>query len=74
MAEQEPRTITRSEYHQLCGLLLLSQRHDRALDEMKRAVADLLGDEDWASDAVRGGVADYDADDLLQRMGIEIVE
>lgn len=74
MADEEKRTLTRGEYHQLCGLLVLAQRNDRAQGEIEAAVAALIGDREWASDAVRGGVGDYDADDVLRRIGIEISE
>lgn len=74
MSDEKKRTITRGEYHQLCGLLVLGQRHSRSLDEIQAAAGDIIGDREWASDAIHGGIADYNADDLLQRMGIEVAE
>lgn len=64
--------ITRSEYVQLAGLLALAKRHDQSMGDIEAAVADTLGDKEWASDAVRGGVADYDADALLRRIGVSV--
>lgn len=70
----EVATITRTQYHQLCGLLVLGQRHDRAMDDIQDAIAEIIGDADWASDAVRGGVDGYNADDLLRRLKIEVAD
>lgn len=39
-----------------------------------RPVASIIGDREWANDAVHGGVADYDANDLLRRIKIEVAE
>lgn len=69
----EERTITRSEYLQLVGLMALAQRHNQALRELDEAARGITHEErdGHTSDAI------YDAfslgvDDLLRRLKIAV--
>lgn len=66
------RTISRSQYQQLLGLLALVQQHNQALNEIKQALISLLGpeeDTDWIGEAVYG---EADEQRLLQRLSITV--
>lgn len=66
-------TITRAEYLQLVGLMALAERHNEKLKDIAVCALDLTGESDdmgHTYDAVYSG--EYDADGLLQRLGITV--
>lgn len=71
-----PRTIKRTDYYALVGLLTLAVQHSRALRHIETAAGELLGeasdngDYGHVSDAIYG--LDPNADLLLGRLGIGI--
>lgn len=69
------KTITRAQYYQVCGLMLLAQRHAKAMDDITAALREVLSEDDpsgWVSDAVFGSIDDYDPDALLKKMKIQV--
>lgn len=72
-------TITKAEYYQLEGLLLVALNHNKALREIERSIASLLGEEpDKNMPEYYGHVSDatYDftttAYDLMKKLGIDV--
>jgi len=73
------KTITRSQYHQLVGLLALAGRHTRALKEILAAVLEITDDQERGLiDEVLHGAAvlenTYAADSLLRRLNITVID
>lgn len=66
-------SITHQEYLQLQGLLTLAERHVRRADEIRDAIAEIIGDKGRAEDAI-WGYEDFSADALLGRSGIEVTD
>jgi hypothetical protein len=68
--------ISRNEYLQLVGLLVLAKRHNDALDEIVRAAAEITGESDeYGGFGLTGDVAyghDPDADALLRHLEITV--
>lgn len=70
----QKKTITKAQHLQLVGLLALAKRHNERLDDIRRAVAEIIREEDdhgHASDIVYG---DRDLDDGLRILGITVAE
>lgn len=74
-------TITKRDYHALCGLMVLAKRHNDALKQIEGAVAELVGvaqdahgyaghvsDETWC------GNGEPNADRLLSKLEITVEE
>lgn len=69
-------TITRDEYLQLTGLLVLAERHYTRLQEIQRAASDLIGEsfaDASVGDAIYGD-ENFSADDILRKCGITVEE
>lgn len=72
-------TITKREYHELCGLMVLSARHNRALREICMAAHDITGepidDDTWGGghcgDEVYSTI-EGSAEELLRRLEITV--
>lgn len=78
MTKTTKEEVTREEYLQLEGLLVLAKRHSEALADIEIALAKLLGMKGEAGDYF-GHVSDgiyngYTAPDLLRRLGIDLPE
>lgn len=71
----ETKTISRSDYLKLVGVLTLAQSHNKALKDLEKIAAELVGEEHeyggLSSDAVYG---ERDADSLLGGLNITIEE
>jgi hypothetical protein len=67
------KTVTRSEYLQVEGLLALARNHSRHLADIERALAELLDDSGigHVTDAIYDGDG-RSATDLLDRMEIDV--
>jgi len=78
-------TITRSEFYQLAGLLVLAKRHEDALKELEKAALEITQEvdlttgkriESWGGghtgDSIYGG--EHSAEGLLKVLGLEIAE
>lgn len=75
-----PHIITRSQYLQLTGLLVLAQRHNDALRDIEKAMYGITQEKDHdgnpsecghTADAVYGG---YTAEELMGKIGITVEE
>jgi hypothetical protein len=67
--------ISRNEYLQLVGLLTVSRRHVRLIQEIAAAIGEVVGDPNdneggWIGDAVWD--ANPDVDQMLERMKITV--
>lgn len=71
------KTITKPQYYQLIGLKVLAERHNKALEEIIQAAADLLDARDGSGDA-DGFIADtiysnsITVDALLKKLDITV--
>jgi hypothetical protein len=77
VARAKPQ-ITRAEYLQLLGLLTLAERHNKSLEEIRAAAAEITGERDshgapsdngHTADAVYGS---RDLDELLRLLNIAV--
>ncbi len=69
-------TITREDYYKLVGLSTLVKQHNDALDDIKKAIVEVTGQEldqyghcDFIDEAMWGA---YSADELLNNLDIEV--
>lgn len=64
--------LKKTDYIKLVGLLALAPQHNRALDDIHRAVCEIVGEDPddcgHASDAVFSG---YSADELLRKLAAQ---
>jgi hypothetical protein len=76
----EGRTLSRSDYYALHGLLSMAAEYNRKLRDLEAAALRITGEEDelggHTSDALAnagyGGPYDHGADGLLGKLGIEV--
>lgn len=75
--ERTRTTISEEEYVKLVGLLAIAAEHNRALETINRAVAEITGEAEdgygyfgCSTDAVSG---DHDSRSLLRALEIEVV-
>jgi len=64
--------ITKAEFLQLTGLLVLAKRHNAALKEILAAVVEITGEKDENGHGADGVYSDYSAEGLLDRLGITV--
>lgn len=75
-------TITKREYHALCGLMVLAKRHNTALAEIEKAAFEITGETPsfddgtggHCSDETHAGRGEPNADELLSRLKITVEE
>lgn len=74
-------TITKREYHALCGLMVLAKRHNKALQEIAHAAFEITGEEKecerWGGGHVGDqvyGTDEPDAEELLSKLKITVEE
>jgi hypothetical protein len=67
------KTIPRSDYYKLVGLLTIAAQHEAALKEIEKATLSITGDEEngHTSDAVYGSRT---VDELLKLLKITVVD
>lgn len=72
------KQITRGEYLQILGLLLLAKKHTRIIDDLREELETITGE---TTDSVAGhcsdavaGCHEYSADELLLRLKITVAE
>lgn len=64
--------ITRTQYHKLLGLMVLAERHDKALQEILEAVKELVGDDEDCGHSMDAVYSDQNVDDLMSRLKITV--
>lgn len=70
----EKTEISKEEYYMLIGLMAVGSEHIRAVKVVENAIAKILGEKDengWAGQAAYG---DYQAADILKKVGIKVIE
>ena len=70
------KKITKDEYFQVIGLLAAAHYHNSVIDDHRKMLMKLLGEEDeyemgYCCDAVHGV---YTADELLEQLVIDVAE
>jgi hypothetical protein len=65
-------TISRSEYFQLIGLLVLAKRYNAMLTELVVAARAITGETDEMGHTADGVYCDYTADAIMEKLGIQI--
>jgi hypothetical protein len=65
-------SITKSEYLQLIGLLVLAKGHNDNLKELAKAIREITGESHDQGHSTDAAYCDYSADDLLQKLEIPI--
>jgi hypothetical protein len=65
-------TVTAHERLQVIGLLVLAERHNKALRDIEAAVMSITGETEQGGHSTDAVYSDYDADDLFGRLGITV--